>query len=101
LRAGEKTEKRALAHLENRGFKLLKVNLKISGVQIDLLMRDPSGVLCVIEVKSEGAFLFGVLSSGQKKRLKRAQLCLSSQEPTRLLVLIQSGAEFEEIWIED
>lgn len=74
---------------------------RVAHVQIDLLMRCPSGFLHLVEVKSSRAFDYGVLSRVQEKRLKQALMVLCEAEPARLMVLVESGNGFEEIMIED
>lgn len=102
LRAGLKTELQAARYLVQKGWSIKASDITVNRVQIDLLARSPEGLQVIVEVKSEASTCFGVLSHGQLKRLKRAQLCLCSHEPTLLLVLVenrQSG--FIEIPIED
>jgi len=65
-------------------------------------MRSPKGRLRLVEVKSQGALSFGVLSKNQKTRLQRVQNLLSQSEPVELFVLVEDMEEgFLEIPIED
>lgn len=86
----------------DRGWSIEAANIKVNHVQIDLIARSPEGLKFIIEVKSQAAICFGVLARGQAQRLKRAQFCLTSMEPTSLMVLVEDAKHgFLEIPIED
>lgn len=72
--------------LEELGWNILRHNIRVGGVQIDLLGRDPQGILTIIEVKSMS--LLSGISWKQKKRLLRASLILGELEPVQF-VLVQ------------
>lgn len=60
------------------------------GVQLDLLARDPSGLLYIIEVKAQSARGLAHLSYVQRARLIRICGFLAEFEPTELgLVLVE------------
>lgn len=101
-RSGYKTELYAAEFLKSKGWSILAQNQKIAHVQIDILARNESGLLVLVEVKSKRSLHFGVLGKGQKSRLKRVIECLSVREPTALMVLVEDERlGFLEIPIED
>lgn len=53
-------------------------------VQVDLLARDPLGVLTVVEVKYEGLYQ-AILSKAQRRRLFRVCAILAQFEPVHLV----------------
>jgi len=65
------------------------------------LVRDPLGILTLVEVKSEKASHFGGLSPRQKSRLQRVQALYGEREPTALKLLMAEGDHFLEIPVED
>jgi Holliday junction resolvase-like predicted endonuclease len=60
----------------------------IAHVEVDFLARDPEGLLHIVEVKSQGAFAFGVLSEKQRRRLERAAQVLAEKEAVGLIALV-------------
>lgn len=62
---------------------------------MDLLARDPSGCLSLVEVKSGGAWDRGVISGAQRARLQRALTALSEDEPAVLAVVVVDGQDLE------
>ena len=60
--AGDAAEDRALAHLVDKGLKLLARNYRTpgrGGGEIDLVMREPGGTLVFIEVRKRSSNRFG------------------------------------------
>lgn len=60
--AGDAAEDRALAHLLQRGLKLLQRNYRTpgrGGGEIDLVMRDAGGTLVFVEVRQRASRAFG------------------------------------------
>ena len=60
--AGDAAEDRALAHLVDKGLKLLARNYRTpgrGGGEIDLVMREPGGTLVFIEVRKRSSNSFG------------------------------------------
>jgi putative endonuclease len=56
---GSDGEDRVAAHLERAGWQLLARNWRCRRGEIDLIARDPDGVVAVIEVKSRSGLGFG------------------------------------------
>ena len=56
---GTHGEDRVAAHLERLGWQLLARNWRCRRGEIDLIARDPDGVVAVIEVKSRSGLGFG------------------------------------------
>jgi hypothetical protein len=67
-------------------WRILAHDVRLAGVQVDLLARDPRGVLTIIEVKSQSRLAH--LSRGQWRRLMRVGVVLSGYEPVQLRLLI-------------
>jgi Holliday junction resolvase-like predicted endonuclease len=88
-----KFELRAERALVSLGWIALYHNIEILGVQVDLLMRSPSGVLSVVEVKTQGRFGMAHLSPAQRRRLFRVVALLSGWEPVELQLALVSGAK--------
>jgi hypothetical protein len=72
-------------------WRILAHDIRISGVQVDLLTRDPQGVLTIIEVKSQSRLAH--LSQSQLRRLMRVGMVLSSYEAVQLRLLIAGANE--------
>lgn len=100
-RPGFKTECEAVDHLRNKGWKVARQDLRILGVQVDILARNLQGELVLVEVKSMRAFDFDVISHQQLRRLQKVQEYLCEREPTHLLVMVREPNGFCEILIED
>lgn len=73
-----------------RGWKFLFHNVEVRGVQVDLLMRDPSGLLTVIEVKTGSEI--ARLAKNQRLRLLRVTTFLGQFEPVELQLVFVSRA---------
>src|SRR6185312_2867756 len=54
-----------------RGWTRLYHNVRVMRVQVDLLMRQPSGLLTLIEVKSQTRSCMAHVAWGQSRRLQR------------------------------
>ena len=75
---GDAAEDRALAHLLAHGLELVQRNYRIgggpraAGAEIDLIMRDPGGVLVFVEVRARKDARFGgaAASIGATKRAR-------------------------------
>jgi putative endonuclease len=69
---GDAYERQALVLLERQGLRLLERNLRFRCGEIDLLMRDPSGVLVFVEVRARSNLRYGgaAASVGARKRLR-------------------------------
>lgn len=72
--------------LKSSQWKILCHNVSVMHVQVDILARSPSGLLNLIEVKSNTDVLH--LSWSQRRRLFRAAAFLSSFEPVELQVAV-------------
>ena len=60
-------------------------------VQVDLIMRDPRGLLTVIEVKSDGASGMAHIPRRQMGRLMRVCGFLARWEPVELRLALVAG----------
>lgn len=69
---GDAYETRALIFLERQGLSLIERNVRFRCGEIDLLMRDPAGVLVFVEVRARASRRFGgaVASIGALKRAR-------------------------------
>ena len=65
----------------------------MAGVQIDLLARDPEGLLHLVEVKSMSALCR--ISPRQLRRLMNAGEVLSSQEAIQLVFARVAGSDVQ------
>jgi Holliday junction resolvase-like predicted endonuclease len=77
--------------LARRGWRLIHHDVRVAGVQIDLLARDPKGLLTVVEVKSNSPLVN--LSWRQKRRLMCAAQVLAGREPVQLVFARVSGED--------
>ncbi len=66
-------------------------DIKILGVQVDLLMRTPQGLLSVVEVKTEQMSGMARLGRSQRSRLLRVCGVLASHEPVEMWFAIKQG----------
>jgi putative endonuclease len=73
---GKTYENRALALLEQAGLELIERNVTFRCGEIDLLMRDPLGILVFVEVRARAVRWFGSatdsISAVKKARLRCA-----------------------------
>jgi Holliday junction resolvase-like predicted endonuclease len=83
----------AAEKLRTRGWQLLFHDVEICGVQIDLMMRAPSGVLALVEVKSQGYGRIAHLPFKQKRRLFHAATFLAGFEPVEVHLALMAGAQ--------
>lgn len=58
--AGDRGEAAAARYLEARGCAILDRQWRCRGGELDLVARDPSGVVCFVEVKLRGAGAIGL-----------------------------------------
>jgi len=77
--------------LVRRGWKFLFHDVGILGVQLDLLMRDPSGILMIVEVKTQGRGRLAHLNWSQRRRLMRIAAFLAQWEPVELRLALVEG----------
>jgi Holliday junction resolvase-like predicted endonuclease len=89
LRASAIFELKILEILKARGWRELRHNVRIGRVQVDLIGRDPSGILTLVEVKMSTHYLY--LTSGQQARLFRASDVLAEFEPVQMILATISG----------
>jgi len=75
--------------LGGHGWQVLYHNVLVAHVQVDILARDPKGVLTLVEVKLLSSMTH--LSQRQKRRLFRAAHVLSGYEPVQLVLALVSG----------
>lgn len=87
-------EVRVARELEARGWKILFHDVRVWRTQVDLIGRSPSGVLVLVEVKSDSAGR-AYLSHSQKARLLRAAQLLAGYEPVELLLALVAGSAVE------
>jgi putative endonuclease len=101
---GKTYENRALALLEHEGFELIERNLNFRCGEIDLLMRDPAGVLVFVEVRARADRRFGG-AAASIGAVKRARLRCAARQvlarwrgpwpPCRFDVVVFDGARCE------
>lgn len=70
------------------GWSIEAHRVRIARVEVDLLARDPSGLLHIVEVKSDGSLPRGIVSQRQLQRLERVAKVIAEQEPIEMLVLV-------------
>ncbi|MGE4133935.1 MAG: YraN family protein [Bdellovibrionales bacterium] len=85
----------AIEYLQNQNWRILFHDVKIFGIQIDILARDTSGVLHLLEVKSEAAGDLGGVGFRQLARLCRVAGFLSEFEPCVLQIVLVEPGRFE------
>lgn len=83
---GKFSENLAAAELSKLGWKILFEDVKVWRTQVDLISRTPSGILALIEVKSESGQSH--LSPLQKNRLFRIATLLAQHEPVELYLVL-------------
>ncbi|MCY0389713.1 YraN family protein [Robbsia sp. Bb-Pol-6] len=61
-----------MRHLVEQGWRRLGQNVRAGGVEIDLIMRDPAGVVVFVEVRARGSARYGgaAASVGAHKRAR-------------------------------
>jgi Holliday junction resolvase-like predicted endonuclease len=75
--------------LMQRGWQIVEAGVEVAHVQVDILARDPQGVLTLIEVKS--ASHMAHLSAAQQRRLFRASSVLAGFEPVQLILALEDA----------
>jgi Holliday junction resolvase-like predicted endonuclease len=81
--------------LKSRGWTALYHNVRLLGVQIDLLMRDPRGLLVLVEVKTQSPSRMASLGPTQARRLQRTCGFLAQWEPVEMRLALVSGEKLE------
>lgn len=73
--AGDRGEAAAAAYLEERGCEILARQWRCRGGELDLIARDPAGVLRFVEVKLRGPRAMGLpreyVDAGKREKLRR------------------------------
>ena len=80
-------------HLEKLGWCVLYRGARIAGVQVDLLCRNPAGILTIIEVKGQSAGGLARISARQRHRLFRASGFLAEWEAVEMLLALVDGSK--------
>ena len=107
--AGSAAEDRALAHLLDRGLKLLARNYRTpghGGGEIDLIMREPGGTVIFVEVRQRASRGFGGAAASvgpvKQRRIVFAArhflMRLAAPPPCRFDVVSVEGARIE--WLQ-
>lgn len=83
---GDSCEEKVRRFLIEEGWRILAVQKKVAGVEVDLIVRDPQGQCALVEVKSLSpqADLAYRLSSKQKQRLFWAREIYQNLEGERV-----------------
>lgn len=75
-RRGDRGEAAVAAALERRGYRVLERQVRCRWGEIDLIARDPAGVLCFVEVKSRAGTRFSApreaVTPAKQRRLRSA-----------------------------
>lgn len=79
--------------LERRGWQVLHQDVQVAHVQVDILARDPRGVLTVVEVKTRSRM--AQISWRQRARLMRAGNVLAGSEPVQMVLVLVSNQDIE------
>ena len=74
-------ELRVCEYLKQKQWRVLYHDVQVMGVQVDVLARDPSGILHLIEVKAQRPDGLARLAHSQRRRLFRVCTFLSHWEP--------------------
>jgi len=73
---GRAAEQEAVTWLATQGYEILERNVVNHAGEIDLIARDPGGVLCFVEVKARATAAFGpaiaAVGPAKRRRLSRA-----------------------------
>lgn len=107
--AGSAAEDRALAHLLDRGLKLVARNYRTpgrGGGEIDLIMREPGGTVVFVEVRQRASRGFGGAAASvgpvKQRRIVFAArhflMRLAAPPPCRFDVVSVEGARIE--WLQ-
>lgn len=68
-------------------------DLRCVRVQVDVLARDPRGLLTIVEVKSQTASGMAHLSRAQARRLERVSRAFAEFEPVQILLAFVSDGK--------
>ncbi len=89
------SELRTARYLQKLGWSLLAHDVRIFHIQVDLLMRQPSGLLTLIEVKTQTPSGVAHLNQKQFKRLMRVASFLAEFEPVEMRMAYVYEREIE------
>src|ERR1035437_3377601 len=87
-------ECRVEKYLIRQGWAALFHDIQIMGVQVDLLMRNPQGVLTLLEVKTQSEGRLAHLSGRQRQRLFRTSAFLAEWGPVDMRLVLVEGRQF-------
>jgi Holliday junction resolvase-like predicted endonuclease len=77
-----------LEFLANQGWRILFHDCECAHVQIDVIARDPNGILTIVEVKSQTTSGMAYLPRRQQRRLERAASVLAQWEPIEIVLAL-------------
>lgn len=107
MQRAQAAEQFVKTRLQEKSWRVLEQNVECAHVQVDLLARDPRGILTVVEVKCDSVVWgFGtgkkeyreaIMTRSQLKRLKRVCAILAQFEPVQLLFARVRGRQV--IWL--
>ena len=110
--SGNRGEAAAAAYLEKKGGKVLARQWRCRFGELDLVVRDPSGTVCFVEVKLRGSGAIGLprefVDGRKQEKLRRAALAYLSETgqadvPARFDVaeVYESGGGLRVKYLED
>jgi putative endonuclease len=59
VEVGRRGEAVAVAHLRDAGYAIIEQNFRVKRAEVDIVARDPDGILCFVEVRSRADDHFG------------------------------------------
>lgn len=87
----QRIELQVRQELERLGWRCLFHDVQVVRVQIDLIARNPQGLLTLIEVKTQGSAQMAQISFKQMQRLLRTCTFLAQWEPLELRLALVQG----------
>jgi putative endonuclease len=82
---GSREEDLALRYLQARGLELVERNVRAKGGELDLVMRDPSATLVIVEVRKRAHRAFGTAAESvdarKQRRIVQAARALLARRP--------------------
>lgn len=82
---GSREEDLALRYLQSRGLELVERNVRAKGGELDLVMRDPSATLVIVEVRKRAHSAFGTAAESvdarKQRRIVQAARALLARRP--------------------